>query len=275
MVAFVIIPMLSFGQITLSDSAHHSVITVYVGTLAGPKVTMKDAKAAGFYTLRVGGTIVYSPTLWLSVFGLGAGETAQTDTTTPFALFGIKIFPCKAITITMGKIASPMTELRPLPTTGSGQFEPWTLAQIPGSALGGKITFSPSKNFSIVGGEFYRGTNASTEIGMSFAHIHIAGYYIYQTKIYGGSIQLSSKYFSTTVMYNDKQTVGMLNVLEIPKAHGLSLYSDIGFNANNQKMIRGEWGLFSTFSTGRIHSLVGAGYCEELNAVKGYVFIHI
>ncbi len=275
MVALSIIPMLSFGQITLSDSAHHTVITAYAGILAGPKVLTRDAKTTAFYALRVGGTITYSPAKWLSVFGLGAGETAQTDTTTPFALFGIKVFPCKGITVTMGKIASPMTELRPLPTTSGGQFEPWTLAQIPGSALGGKITFSPSKSFSIVGGGFYRGGNTSIELGMGFSHVQIAGYYMNKTKIFGGAVQMSFRYLSTTIMYNGDQNAGMLNVIEIPKTHGLSLYSDVGFNANNQKMIRGEWGLFTTFSIRYVKALIGAGYCEETKSVKGYVFMHI
>ena len=273
-----VLPAQLFAQIELKDSVHHTEMTVYAGTLAGPRVLLENAKISGIYTLRVGATINYAPAKWISIFALGAGEVAQIDTSTiitPFTLFAVKVRPIKALTITVGKIASPMTELRPIPTTGAGQFEPWTKARIPGSALGGKASFSLNKDFSLTGGIFARGFESSSELSVGNSHIRVAGYYMNQTKMHGGALQVTYPYVSNTIMYNHNQNCGMVSIITIPKTKGVAVYSDIGFNPNNWSMIRGEWGLFKAFSINTIFGLVGAGYNNEMQSLNGYVFIHI
>ncbi len=270
-----LLPLFSFGQITHTDSVNHTTITTYLGALSGPQISTENGKISGFTYLRGGGMVTWNPSEQFSFFGLGVGEIDQTGTVSPFALFGTKFSPSKIISITAGKIGTPMTELRPLPTTGSGQFETWTQAQILGSALGGKIRLNASKKVYFTAGEFVRGNTTSTEIGIGLPHTQIAGYYILGSKTFGGAVNFNYKILSTTLSYNDGLNTGMRNVLEIPKTNGLFIYSDIGFTTKGWKMVRGEWGIFKTFSAKSIKSLLGVGWSEEVNALKGYIFLHL
>ncbi|MFZ2205622.1 MAG: hypothetical protein WAV23_03450 [Minisyncoccia bacterium] len=269
-----IISVCSYGQVVYNDSINHTSATTYLGVLGGPKLSTENSKALGFVTLRAGGMVTWKPNKFFLLTGLGAGEIDQTGTVTPFSLIGAKFSPCKTVFITVGKIATPMTELRPIPTSGSGQFEPWTKAQILGSAMGGKVTLN-AKNFSLIAGEFWRSNDASTEFGIKIPNAQIAGYYMAQSKTFGGALNLSYKFFSTVVVFNNKQNAGVLDILEIPKTHGLSVYSDVGFNSNNWKLIRGEWGIFKSFSIEHLGALLGIGYSQESKSIKGYVFLHL
>ena len=267
------------AQIEYKDSLTSVYGTVYAGTLMGPKIAVKNAATSAFYSLRVGGTIYWTPQKWITVYGVGAGETDQTDTTTPFALFGINIKPSKVFSIVFGKIASPMTEMRPMPQTASGQFEPWTKSHILGSAVGGKITISPNEQLSFVAGNFWRGTEATQEFGLRYGKFSATGYYLNQSKSFGGAIDFTFKRLNTVVMFNPKNT-GMFNLFEFNHKASLFVYSDIGFKPNEGDMkkwamLRGEWGLFKTSQIKWVKVLLGAGYAEETKSIKGYVFIHI
>ena len=76
-------------------------------------------------------------------------------------------------------------------------------------------------------------------------------------------------------MYNEKKSVGMFNVLGIPRVHGFSLYSDMGFDPLSQKMLRGEWGFMQGASKGPLKLLIAFGYAEEIRCFKGYIFVHL
>ena len=127
----------------------------------------------------------------------------------------------------------------------------------------------------MVAGEFWRNTETSTEVGISIPYTQVAGYYLAKSKMFGVALNFKYKYFSTIVTYNSQKYAGSLDILEIPKTHGLYLYSDIGFNPDTWKQIRGEYGFFKTFSAKKLNALLGAGYNHETKFVKGYVFLHI
>ncbi len=260
------------AQITEIDSVNNIESTVYVGTLGGPKIGV-DGKSSGFITTRIGGTITWTPSKNLSFFGLGAGEADQTGTVSPFALFGTTISH-KKVKVTFGKIASPMTELRPIPTTGPGQFEPWTRAQILGSSLGGKISVN-FKNISFIGGNFVRGNEYSHEIGIKTKHIQASGYRMNASGIFGGAINTNFKNISTTFMFNDSKNIGMLNIITLPYTRNLFVYSDIGFDTAKDKMIRGEWGIFKTYKAKNTKGILGLGYSDEVQSFKGYIFLYL
>ncbi len=205
-----------FSQIDITDTINHTVLTPYIGVLAGPKVTTKEVKTSQMTFLRFGGSILWTPKKWVSFYGMGAGESDGTGTVTPFSLLGVKFSPSKSISITGGKMASPMTELRPSPTTAGGQFEPWTKAQILGSALGGKVAVKMNDNISIVSGGYWRNTEASAEVGFKVPYTQVAGYYMVKSKVFGGAMSFAYKYFSMTAIYNQRQNVSSLKILEIP-----------------------------------------------------------
>ena len=274
-VCMMAISLYTFGQIVHNDTVNHCTMTTYAGILGGPVQSVENESLTTPTTLRVGGMIQWKPNSWSSLYGLGAVEANQTGTISPFSLLGVTLSPIKSVTITLGKIATPMTKLRPLPITGSGQFESWTVSQIPGSAIGGSITGSFSKEYSLSAGSFVRGSDVSVEAGLGIPYTQIAGYYMANSRKFGGAINCNYKLLSTTLMYNSEKNAGMFDAVKISQKHNLFLYSDIGFSINNWNMVRGEWGVFKTFSVQYLSSILGVGYSKEIKSVKGYVFIHL
>lgn len=264
----------ALGQIEYSDSLHHVTVGGYAGILAYPAISIKTGKVKAFATARLGGTVNYSPKPFISLFGLGAIEINEAAVVDPFFLLGVKLVPHKKVVIALGKIATPMTELRPLPTTGAGQFETWTEARIPGSGFGGKITYNASERFSVVAGSFWRSTDASVELGIKIPHTQFAGYYMVTAKTFGMAMTFNYKLFTAVIAYNHRKVVTMFDCIEIPKTHGLVITSDVGFDPTSGKLLRGEWGAFKTIETKFVRVLVGVGYDQVLHSFKPYVFIY-
>lgn len=238
------------AQMAFTDTVSHTAATVYAGTLAGPKTAVRDGKTQNMSTLHAGGSITWTPANWLSLFGVGGVELAQNDTVTALVVYGIRFSPVQSLSLTVGKIATPVTEFRPALMTAASQFEPWTLSRIPGAALGSKVTYAPTKDLSFVAGNFWRGTEASLEFGMHYKYVSVAGYYLNVSHTYGFATDFTYKRFRTAVSYNHSQSVGMFTLLGIPRVSTLSVYSDMGFHPVSGKMLRGEWGFLTTAHIG-------------------------
>ncbi len=262
----------AYSQIILKDSANNAEINGYVGTLGGSKVLAKDGGVTNFCIFRTGGTISWKPTDWFSIYALGAGELDQAGKFSPFGLFGTN-FIHKKVKLTLGKVATPMTELRPIPTTGAGQFEAWTRQQILGSALGGKISVAFKKGYA-VGGVFKRDSTYSLEGGLKISKIQLAGYCMPLSKTFGFASNVNLKNVSTTAFVSSTQVAGMLNIITVPRLK-ISLYSDIGYDFKHTKLLRGEWGAFKTFRSKQLNALLGLGYSQETHSFKSYIFVYL
>jgi len=271
----VIFSLYSYGQIEWKDTVRNISLTGYAGIIAGPKISTDSGKMIGSVTARVGGagSILLAP--WISLEGLAAVDFDETATITPWYLIGITVKPSDKVSITFGKVATPMNELRPAIPTMSGQFEAWTQAQILSSAIGGKVAWSPHKNLRLVAGGFWRDRDVSVELGLGIPYTRLAGYYMVRTKSFGAAIDFSYKSISQVLAYNHKQNLGSFTGFTIPKLKGVALYSDIGFNTSNWKLVRGEWGMYKVFDYKRINVLIAAGYSQEIRSVKGYVMISL
>ncbi len=270
------ISLYGYGQITYTDSIHHVSISGYAGVLAYPTINVQDKKIRAYATTRLGGMVNWFPKSSISLFGLAAMEIDETAHIDPFLLVGVKLSPHKKVLITVGKIATPMTELRPLPTTSAGQFESWTQAKILGSAYGGKVAYSPNQKVTLVAGSFWRGNNeASVELGMKVPYTQFAGYYLVQQKLFGAATKINYKWLTLVINYNHKQNAGLFNCIEFPKTSGLSLCSDIGFDTNTGKMIRGEWGLYEPVKSKWVNALFGLSYNHITRSINTYVFVYL
>jgi hypothetical protein len=265
-----------YSQITYTDSVHHVSVSGYAGVLTYPAMNIQDKKISAHVTTRLGATVNWFPKSSISLFGLAAMEIDETAHVDPFVLVGLKLSPHKKILITVGKIATPMTELRPLPTTSAGQFESWTQSKILGSAYGGKITYTPNQKFTLVAGGFWRGNSeASVELGIKVRYTQFASYYMVQQKTFGTAIKIDYKLISLAINYNHRQNAGLFNSITFPKTHGLSLCSDIGFDTNTGKMIRGEWGLYEPVKSKWFNALFGLSYNYVTRSINTYVFVYL
>ena len=269
--------MISHAQIAFKSSTDSVSCTWYAGTLAGTKVSVNDAnaKTTALFSIRAGGSITWAPTKWFSVFGLGIGDINQTDTLTPTVLFCVKFKPVKSVVITLGKTSSVVTEMfRPVPSTPDAQFETWTTSQIPGAALGGKINISFGKHDTVILGNFWRGAEASSELGFRYKKFSIGGFYMNKSKQFGGAVSFVSEKFKSVITFSDKKSTGIYNSVGVPWIKNLSVYSDLGFNPDNWKTMRNEFGLLENAKLGHLQIMIGVGFDQQLNFAKGYVRIN-
>jgi hypothetical protein len=266
--------LVASAQITI-DSSRMFKAEGYVGILVGPQIGVDSGNVSGFATLRAGANVYWVPKQWFTLTGIGSLEINEKGSVTPFYLIGMRFKLHRHVVFTVGKIGTPMTELRPLPNTSGGQFEPWTKQRILPSATGGKVTFLINDKSSIVAGTFWRGKDITAEIGAKTKFVQMAGYYQIRARTFGGAISLDTKYVSQTFVYNHRNTFGSVTVITIPKTAGVLLYSDIGFRSTDWKWIRGEWGVLKTFQIKFIQGLVGMGYAYETKSLYGYLQISL
>jgi hypothetical protein len=268
------VSLCGYSQITYTDSIRHITVSGYAGVLSFGGINVKNAKVRGYVSARIGGDVTYTPKPFVRIFGLAAVEVDETATVLPLFLLGAKFIPHKKVSITLGKIPTPMTELRPFPTTGAGQFETWTEARIPGSAYGGKITYSPNDKFSVITGGFWRGNDASVELGIKVPYTQIAGYYMPKSKSFGVAGTLNYKLLTVIGAYNHRKVATIFTCVEIPKTKGLVITSDIGFDPVTGSMLRGEWGVFKSLYVKYVGMLFGTSYNHVSQEVRAYFYIY-
>lgn len=269
-----ILTLNSAAQVEHVDSTNHFTVTGYAGILAGAQVPTDTLQAPiGFSYLRVGATALWQPSQHWTFYSLGGAELSHTGSVTPFSLFAIGYIPTKRVSIISGKIASPMTEIRPMPVTRAGQFEPWTRAQIPGNSLGLKTRVTIGKNATLVAGSAWRNRCITTELAFKTKGIHAGAYYVPQTRMFGGAVTVEWKNGSGTLVYNHKGTAGGIVFHTIPKA--CSFYVDAGVSTNTWKLVRAEAGVLKMWNGKVLKALIGFGYAHEIRSVKTYCFVSI
>lgn len=274
-VILVLVTVVVSAQITI-DLSKVFKAEGYAGILVGPKISVDTNKVSAFAALRLGANVYWTPTTWFMLNGIAAGEVNEKGGFTTIYLIGTRFILHERLAITVGKVATPMTEMRPVPTTNWGQFETWTSSQILPSAIGGKVTITINKESRIAAGAFWRGKDVSVELGAKVPHVHMGAYYQVVSRTFGGAIKASTKYVNTTVVYNHKGNFGFNASLLIPKTNGFMLYSDIGFNTNNNwTWIRGEWGILKLFTLKKVNALVGMGYAHDNKGVWGYLQVSL
>ncbi len=266
LISCVLLVLVTSAQLVV-DSSRTFKAEVYAGILTGPHVTVKDsAKVAAFVTVRAGGNIYWTPQPWFLLTGIAAAEINEKASVSLFYLVGARFKLHKHVFITVGKLGTPMTELRPLPNTSGGQFEPWTKRQILPSAFGGKLTVLLNANSSVVAGGFWRDNDASVELGAKTKFVQLGGYYLVKARTFGAATTLSTKYVSQTVVYNHQRNFGSVTSITIPKTAGLGLFSDVGFGINGKHWdwIRGEWGVMKLFTIAKkVNALVAVSYAHK------------
>lgn len=272
-----LLTVITLGQAQICiDSTHHFIAEGYAGVLTGPVLSTDSGKITGVITLRIGGNVYWNPKPYFSLFGMGSAEVNQISAVTPLYLVGTQWNFNDRVSLIVGKIGSPMTELRALPNTGAGQFEPWTKSHILGSAFGGKIRGTITPTISLVAGGFLRGKDdASIEIGAMVPHFQMAAYYQIQAKVFGAAGTLTVPYVTETLEYNYRQELGSLTLVSIPKTAGCTLYSDIGFSSTSWHRIRGEWGVLKNFKIRVVKGLFGIGYAQDSHTVRGYFQVNL
>lgn len=246
---------------------------IYFGSLSGTNFSVKNFDVSTFSNIRVGAMLTYNPTKWFSVKTMGCYQTGSDGLHLAIPSFSFKVKPFKKFDIEFGSVATIPTEQRPLPATGNGHFETWSESQIPGGALNAKIKFQMTKNLETAGGIAYRDNLLEYSGRIVFKQIKLSGWYSNDT-IFGAAMTTTFPKIYNILVFK-KDIIADFISIKINEGHEIFLYSDMGYNLELQKLVRGEWGLLKCFESQWAKGLVGLGYQHEFKTINGYLFFHL
>lgn len=277
-VAIMAISTVAFSQITnvyITKDSSVVIDKVYAGVLSGTMFSTDSLHASGFTGVRFGAMASYQPAKWIA-FKTWAMYQAETGSSSwSLQQFWMKLTPTQKLSIEVGSMGTLVTEQRPHPVSGNGQFETWSEASIPGMALNAKVKYDFTSNFQLAGGVALRNNLPEYSGRITYKKVQVSAWYSEWNKKFGTALTLDLPRVYNTFVWKQDQTIANVLVVHIVPSKGISLYSDNGYNFSTKKLVRSETGAMKTFESKWIKGLFGLGYNYENRSVNGYLFIHI
>jgi hypothetical protein len=260
-------------NIKMTNDSSLVIEKVYVGALGMTSFSTDSVYVSNYVNLRVGAIATWHMTNWLTLNSYYMYQ-AETDKFWGLNQFSLKIAPCKKWSLQIGHMATLSTQQRPHPVSEGGQFETWTEAQIPGSGLGAKTSYQPNKNLSFGIGVVSRKQQPEYHANVRFKKLTLSGYYGIDQKAGAALSYTGSKVWSTLVWKQDKVIANMFGC-KISSKHNIMIYTDMGYDLETKKLVRGEWGIYKVFTAKHFNVLPCVGYNYESRTIKGYLFIYM
>ena len=273
-------------KIICTDDSSVVINNVYLGVLNSVNFSTKEMTFTSPYSLRAAAMVTWHVNKWaefktFAVYTRADGADAVNNQ------FYVNLHR-KNWSLTFGKMATPATEIRPLPPTADDHFITWTEAQIPGSALGAKIGYNTSfGNIKIGVAARNKQPEFSIHLGTKIRKdtIHIVGsvggenkanYVIGLTHRRNRLYQVAAfkQTFNKKSLNDDKMICYFVNY-KISKSLKLDCYLDAGYNISIKKSPRLEGGVIKNFKSALFKGLIALGYANEEQAIKGYLFVHL
>ena len=274
-VAFIFSLTLTFGQINNFHTGDSSLIVngLYAGMLSENYFSQDSLDINSVASFRVGASVTYKLTAWASVTGSQVYETDMNGQGSGISRFWVKT-SYKSFDFETGLLVSPATMSRPNPI-GTGHFETWTEARIPGGGLGAKIKYNFRGNY-VNAGVMQRDGLPEYHVRFSSPSFKISAYYPEATKKFGASVKAEIGDISLVSSFSAGEFLATFIAVPVDSEIGIDVYGDFGYSlAGDQKVLRGEAGILKSFSGDLLKGLLGLGYCYEKKAIAGYLYIHI
>lgn len=273
-------------NINCTDDSSVVINNIYLGVLNSVNFSTKELTFSSPYNLQAAAMITWHASKWadvktFAVYNRTNGNDAINNQ------FYVNLHH-KGWSLDFGKMATPATEIRPLPPTANGHFETWTESQMPGSTIGAKIGYKTDFGSIKIG---VASRNKNLEISTHLAtkinnhEIHAVGaiggerstnYLVGLTHKYNRLYQVAAfKQTFNKESLSNEQIAGYFVNYEISKKAKFAFYLDAGYNLTTQKSPRFESGIMKSFESKIFKGLIALGYAEELKAIKGYIFIHL
>lgn len=181
--------------------------------------------------------------------------------------------PAKHWEIAVGHMATPSTEQRGFPVSGSGHFETWVHTQIPGATPGIKVRKTWNDQCSSEIGIAKRGTTVEYHGLLQYGKAKLTGYVTKKT--YGAAFSVKSDRFTTLSILNEK-FVGNTIIYSILKKQQVFVWTSGGVEHQKRgKIVRAIGGLFKSFSYKSWSGLTAIGYDVKEKAFNCYLFVHL
>ena len=247
---------------------------VYAGTLSWSTVSIDSLNATNTAGIRFGAQATWRPSQYFAMCSMAAYEGQSGNTSWSMNQFAFIINPTKRLTITSGNVCTLVTEQRPSPITGAGQFETWTQSRIPGMALVAKASYELADKTFVGFAVARRNNKPEYQANFSLRKFTVSAYYDEWNKKYASVLTFKAGRLNEIIVWKQDELIANTTTFDLGKGKDYCLYSDIGYDLANKKLLRGEWGVLKTFSTPYFEGLIGPGYCYEDRSLHFYLYAH-
>ncbi|MBW1295699.1 hypothetical protein [Aquimarina litoralis] len=179
--------------------------------------------------------------------------------------------PNKNITIHLGLMATPTTELRPNPTTWQSQVETNSESNILGGRTGIKINYRINENLKVSYGVFKHNSTVANHIKLSYKQLAISSY------LENENLFFALKWEDNThnlILTRYKEVTSLSSIIPISECY--SAYADIELNDEKQNINYLELGIRRFFSKNQfLKGFLTLNYHYHLKNIQGGLFIHI
>ncbi|MDT0607067.1 hypothetical protein [Croceitalea rosinachiae] len=179
--------------------------------------------------------------------------------------------PNNDLTIQLGVMATPTTELRPNPTTWQSQVETNSESNILGGRKGIKIKYNLSQNLNLSYGLHYHDTNPAHHVKVTYKRVIVSSY------LDNGSLFFATKwkYSNGNVIATRFKNISSISSI-IPISEYYKIYADIEYDDSIQDITYLELGIRRSFLENHlIKGFLSFSYNHHLKNVQGGLFIHI
>ncbi len=179
--------------------------------------------------------------------------------------------PSKKIAIHVGKMATPITELRPNPTTWQSQVETNAESTIPGGKPGIKLKYNVSKDLNFALGIHDHNNQTVQHLKISYRQLAFATF-LKDQKLFS-AIKWQYEKGSLIITRNNNETT-FSSIITVSTHY--KFYLDMQYDDSAKKLTYGEWGLRRSFSkSNTIRGFLSIGYNYNSKNFQGGLFIHI
>lgn len=248
---------------------------IYAGSLSGTMFHADSLYATGFTGVRFGAMATYKPASWVSFSSWAMLQADKGSDPWSLQQFWMTLNPTKKLTIQIGSMATLVTEQRPHPVSGNGQFETWSEATIPGGGMNAKLKYDFTSDFQLAGGIAVRSNMPEYSARLTYKKVKLYGWYSTCDSTSGIAATVDFSRVYSTLVYKPDQTIADILVIKLSKKHDISFYSDMGYSFVEKELVRGEVGILKGFDSKWIDGLIGLGYQHESKAFAGYLFVHL
>lgn len=266
----------AFSQIKNIPATKDSSVVIdnlYAGVLSWNETRLDSFSVTARITVRIGAmsTARLAKDLSLNVFGVY--ETNGVTTPTVLAQYSLKYQPLKRWKILVGNMATPATEQRPLPPTSNGQFETWTMSQIPGLVPGIKTSYDFKNKITGAIGYALRKGFPEYHVAVGSKSLVTAIYYQSENDVIGFVNTIKTKKIYSLLVYQHCKRIA--NTFVYSFGRSISLYNDYGYNISTNNLERLETGLFKSFDARIVSGLVSISFNAKTNSINTYLFVHL
>ena len=187
-----------------------------------------------------------SPTLRIRSFG--AMRLENNEDINGFSAYEIIFTPHKKLSIHIGAMTTPTTELRPNPTTWQSQAETNAQSKIIGGRTGIKLRYNLDLKSAISYGAFNHNGVLAHHLKFKYDKVSFAGYI--ESNFFFASADYQSKKINTTITYLNNKELAVSLFFNFSNHYSLLLDSE--YNFLSKKIIKTNIGLRKYYASKKL-----------------------